>query len=636
VGPTQRATLWLRRKRFAHEAALRGERSPTSRSGSSGQAKSGGQSRRSPAAVGATGLLKVARSLHARDPWPHVSEASFLGHAIHGTLPRAERVTLVGLAVGSFLLALVAGLISPVTHPLVVGLVSCPLVVVAGVAWLRAWSRHASTICRLAQYPLVLIAGVTSVGQLLGVSLPLAVVMGLAFAYVAHHLSKSPLRFDEGRTALSARAPSASKRSRSSATLVVPCVHEGHGVWHALPAGRGPTAAALPDGVRFVVPILCAPDDEIGFARGEDLEESQRVGAPTCPDCLRLLAGLSPAPTTPTPSPGEALAAPETGATGDEAPARPQKVRPLDEILADIDSRIGLSQFKGRIHSEITYEQVEVRKKEVDPSYVSEVDLKRGSIYEGPPGTGKTMCAALHAEALAAIGISNGRFEATSASRLLTENIGGARERTKALVARNAGGAVFIDEFGAVLEAGHMNGNTGLEIVTVLLDAMENDPTCPVVIIADYEGRTDKALALNAGFASRFRTRFAFKSYTPDELLEIAELNIDKDSHELSLEPDARAVLKDALAYLYRTYSQDTRWSSGRVAVDLYREVKRALNLAYETRVALDPSASPFLIHPEDVRAGLRAYLSEGTFSSKATPTPSPGEALAALLSETP
>ncbi len=286
-------------------------------------------------------------------------------------------------------------------------------------------------------------------------------------------------------------------------------------------------------------------------------------------------------------------------------PATP--ARPLDEVLADIDSHIGLSDFKAHVRRDLAFQRAEKMKAEADPEYQSS-HRRLHCIYSGPPGTGKTMSAKLHAEAYTALGISNGRFAATSVSKLLSGvYIGTARKVLGELLHSATGGVVFLDEFAALLNARGSTGNMGSEVVEELLDRLENDESCPTVIVAGYEDLIDTALAQDAGFASRFRNRFLFVSYTPDELLAIAEAHIHADRHRLS--SDARAQLRAALSALYERYATHPAWSSARVAVTLYQKAKEAQSEALHARVQADPAYDLMRIEAADIDGALAAYL---------------------------
>jgi hypothetical protein len=295
-------------------------------------------------------------------------------------------------------------------------------------------------------------------------------------------------------------------------------------------------------------------------------------------------------------------------------PAAQLSSRPLPDVLAEVDSLIGLTDFKQRLRSDIKFIEAERIKAAHNPAYTSRA-MKRHTVFAGPPGTGKTMAARLYAEALTALGLSNGRFVMTSARKLMgTDRVGGAAKALLRVLRSNAGGVVGVDEFGAVCEGGHSAGNTGDEVVQVMLDEMENNPDCPTIIVADYDRRIAAALALNDGFASRFRNRFEFPSYTPDELFAIAQMHIGRDHHAMT--NDAQTAMHRALTGLYDRFMTHRSWSSARVAVTLWDKTKEAQSEALHDRLARDPRYDPLTIEEDDVLNGLAAYEATQPFAA--------------------
>jgi len=64
----------------------------------------------------------------------------------------------------------------------------------------------------------------------------------------------------------------------------------------------------------------------------------------------------------------------------------------------------------------------------------------------------------------------------------------------------------------------------GQESIEILLQVMENQRDDLVVILAGYRNRMDTFFRSNPGMASRVAHHLDFPDYTPDELLQIADL----------------------------------------------------------------------------------------------------------------
>jgi len=104
------------------------------------------------------------------------------------------------------------------------------------------------------------------------------------------------------------------------------------------------------------------------------------------------------------------------------------------------------------------------------------------------------------------------------------------------------GGVLFIDEaYSLVNEGDGQTDRFGAEAVQTLLKRAEDNREELIIILAGYEKQMETFLASNPGLASRFATRLKFPSYTPPEMMALAESALDRRG-EL-LDPDSRPVL---------------------------------------------------------------------------------------------
>jgi len=101
---------------------------------------------------------------------------------------------------------------------------------------------------------------------------------------------------------------------------------------------------------------------------------------------------------------------------------------------------------------------------------------------------------------------------------------------------------LFIDEaYSLVNEGDGQTDRFGAEAVQTLLKRAEDNREELIIILAGYEKQMETFLASNPGLASRFATRLKFPSYTPPEMMALAESALDRRG-EL-LDPDSRPVL---------------------------------------------------------------------------------------------
>jgi AAA lid domain len=121
---------------------------------------------------------------------------------------------------------------------------------------------------------------------------------------------------------------------------------------------------------------------------------------------------------------------------------------------------------------------------------------------------------------------------------------------------------VLIDEFGDLIQEGYSGGDAfGQAIIGTLVPHMENHRDQTVVIAAGYPMACQRVLAVNPGLRSRFATTIEFHSYTPDELIAIAERQAAEAGDMLEVGA-ADAVLR---ASLERFYNSQTSTAAGDV-----------------------------------------------------------------------
>jgi SpoVK/Ycf46/Vps4 family AAA+-type ATPase len=164
-------------------------------------------------------------------------------------------------------------------------------------------------------------------------------------------------------------------------------------------------------------------------------------------------------------------------------------------------------------------------------------------VFLGPPGTGKTTVARVLAKIFYAFGLLQ-MPEVVEAHRadLVGEYLGATAIKTNELVDSALGGVLFIDEaYSLVNEGDGQPDRFGQEAVQALLKRAEDNREDLIIILAGYEKQMEAFLASNPGLASRFATRLKFPSYSPPEMMALAEAALDRRGE--ALDPDARPVL---------------------------------------------------------------------------------------------
>lgn len=162
-------------------------------------------------------------------------------------------------------------------------------------------------------------------------------------------------------------------------------------------------------------------------------------------------------------------------------------------------------------------------------------------IFQGNPGTGKTMIARKVAQLLFDLNVirTNRVFE-VSRKDLVAEFLGQTAPKTASVVESALGGVLFIDE--AYSLCPEQRDSFGKEAVAELIKQMEDHKDDLIVIFAGYTDEMQLFLDTNSGIRSRIGYTIEFPDYSVDELYNIFELKMKKNGFEV--EPDSEERIK--------------------------------------------------------------------------------------------
>jgi SpoVK/Ycf46/Vps4 family AAA+-type ATPase len=228
---------------------------------------------------------------------------------------------------------------------------------------------------------------------------------------------------------------------------------------------------------------------------------------------------------------------PAEGAAGrDRANGEPQPPEiTVAQAMAELDNMIGLTSVKDQIR-QITA-SVEAARRRVMAGYGAEKPMQH-FVFLGPPGTGKTSVARVVAKIFYAFGLLDTPVvvEAQRAD-LVGEYLGATAIKTNELVNSALGGVLFIDEAYSLVNDSEGQGDRfGHEAIQALLKRAEDDRTELIIILAGYEKQMEGFLASNPGLNSRFGLRVKFPTYSPAELMALAELSLERRGEVLDVE----------------------------------------------------------------------------------------------------
>lgn len=113
----------------------------------------------------------------------------------------------------------------------------------------------------------------------------------------------------------------------------------------------------------------------------------------------------------------------------------------------------------------------------------------------------------------------------------ISQNVGGTAQQTLALLEKAKGGVLFIDEAYALNKKG-ANVDFGIEAINTILKYMEDHRGEIMIIFAGYTKEMEQFLKTNPGLTSRVPNKFVFEDYTPDEIVEIGEKELNKKQYK--------------------------------------------------------------------------------------------------------
>lgn len=261
----------------------------------------------------------------------------------------------------------------------------------------------------------------------------------------------------------------------------------------------------------------------------------------------------------------------------------------IEDLLAELDSYVGMDAIKTEVRSLINMVQVYKLRREHD---LPTTDMSLHMVFSGNPGTGKTTVARIMSRIYHSLDIlSKGQLVEVDRSGLVAGYVGQTALKTQKVIEKAMGGVLFIDEAYAL--NGKSENDFGQEAIDTILKAMEDHRDDLVVIVAGYTELMDRFIHSNPGLESRFNRFLLFEDYTPKEMFEIFKMRCGKG---YVLAPEAEPLVRDYIA----EESADPSFGNARGVRNLFEHILVAQN----NRLAKLPTVTRedlMTITPDDV-----------------------------------
>ena len=272
-----------------------------------------------------------------------------------------------------------------------------------------------------------------------------------------------------------------------------------------------------------------------------------------------------------------------------------EKVRPLDEVLNELDDFIGMRSVKNMIRRLAVQSMFMKQRAAMGAGKVQQMSMN--FILTGNPGTGKTSIARKMGEVLQSMEIlPTSRVIEASRATLVGKYMGETPKIVNNMCDKAMGGILFIDE---AYTLSSENDQYGKEAIDTLMKRMEDDRGKFVVIAAGYKNEMETFLAVNPGLASRFSHKMHIDDYNEDELLAIFKKMASKDNYKLS--PEAEFKLMDLICR--KVISKSSSFGIAREMRNMLDATIQQLSMRVSSMSQSEITQETYqLIMPEDIK----------------------------------
>ncbi len=296
---------------------------------------------------------------------------------------------------------------------------------------------------------------------------------------------------------------------------------------------------------------------------------------------------------------GAPPAAAATDGEADDTEDEQAPARPVDEVLAELDSLIGLDDVKAEVKLVADLTRVQLLREQRG---LPVLDQSRHLVFSGNPGTGKTTVARLLAEIYRSLGVvARGHLVEVDRSGLVAGYIGQTAPKVVAVFDEADEGVLLIDEAYALARGSE--SDFGREAIDTIVKLVEDRRDRIIVIMAGYPDEMDQLVRANPGLRSRFPKSIHFPDYTTDEIIAIFGMRCDKGGYR----PTEEAVA--AVRAHVDAVPRDKGFGNGRLARNIFeaavaRQASRIVAVDEPSDVVLTTLEAddipPFVPDPRD------------------------------------
>lgn len=235
--------------------------------------------------------------------------------------------------------------------------------------------------------------------------------------------------------------------------------------------------------------------------------------------------------------------------------------RDLPEILAELNSLVGLDKIKEQINNLISLLKFN-KNANID---ISKFNLHM--IFTGNPGTGKTTVARLLSDILFNLGYTRkNKLVEVSAKDLIAEYIGQTSGKTYNVMKSAFGGVLFIDEAYSIIDSDG-KGTFASDCISTILKVMEDQRDNIIVIFAGYEKEMENFVKFNPGLQSRIGYKIEFDDYSIEELTQIFDNLLTKNNFKITEEAEQQ------VRYIIEQSSKIENFGNARYINKMYQDI---------------------------------------------------------------